>query len=86
MNGGAGEGDRHLGAGDVAQPQRLGGRQRAGLATDLVVVGQRPEFHPVGLGALRERLGREGAVGDDGMAVEVGVEHMGHRFILGFPE
>ena len=56
------------------------------LAPDLVVVGQRPEFHAVGFGALRQLLGFEGAVRDDGMAMEIGVEDVGHGFILGLTE
>ena len=56
--------------------------RRAVLAADLVVVGQGPEFDTVGRGALGERFGRQGAVGDDGVAVEIGVEDGGHASIL----
>ena len=52
------------------------------LAADLVVVGQRPEIHAVGMGPCGQCLGRERAVRDHGVAVEVGVQRKIHGFIL----
>ena len=70
---GAEEGDRDLDAAQVGQSGGAGGAARAPLAADLVVVGQRPELDAVRLGARRERFGLERAVGNGGMAVQVGV-------------
>ena len=56
-------------------------RSRGGtvLAADFVVVGQCPQLDAVGLGARGQLLGCQGAVGDDGMAMQVGVESGVHR-------
>jgi len=83
VHGDAGEGDGNLGAGEVVQALGMGRSAGAVLATDLVVVGQRPELHPVGFGARRQRLGRQRAVGHHGVAMQVGVEDGSHEFILG---
>jgi hypothetical protein len=47
------------------------------------VIGQRPKFNPVGLGPFGQRFGGEGAVRDDGVAVEIGVQDGVHTGILG---
>ena len=68
---------RHLGAREVGQAHRRGGRHRPVLATDFIVVGQRPQLHAVGLGPAGQRLGRERAVRHDRVAMEVGVQDVG---------
>ncbi len=78
VHGDADEADRDLGAGEVGQAQRQRGVARALLAADLVVVGERPELHAVGLRACCQGFRRERAVGNGGVAVQVGV-HPGTR-------
>ena len=73
VHGGVGEGHRDLGAVEVGQAGRARRVARALLAAELVVVGQRPELDAVGLRARGERLGLERAVGDGGVAVQIGV-------------
>ena len=73
-----GEGDRNFGASQVRQALRTGCGPSAVLPAYFVVVGQRPQFHTVGLGAFSQGFGGEGAVGDDGVAVQVGVHHANH--------
>jgi hypothetical protein len=70
----AGEGDRDLGAGEVLHAVRVGRGGGAVLAADFVVVGQRPQFDAVGGGTRRQVLRRQRAVGNHGVAVQVGVE------------
>ena len=70
----ANEGDGNFHAGQIAHAQRLSRRQGTRLAANLVVVGQCPELHAVGLGTLGECFGCEGAIGDHRVAREVGVE------------
>ena len=60
-----------------------GGGQGPVLTTDFVVVGQRPQFDTIGGGALCQNFWRQGAVGDDGMAMQVSVKY-GHAPILGW--
>ncbi len=68
------EGDRNLGAGEVrAGPVLAGGSHGAGLSAHFIVVGQCPEFNAVVFGALGQHFGGERAVGDVGVAVEIGV-------------
>ena len=73
VHGQAGKGDGDFRAGQVGQA--LLGRSRHGavLAAELVVVGQRPQLHTVGLGPHGQGFGCEGAIGDVGVAVQVGV-------------
>jgi len=78
-----GKRDGNFGAREVGQTHRPGGFHGACLAANFVVVGQGPQVHAVGFGALRQRLGRERAVGHDGVAVEIGVEYVGHTVIVG---
>ena len=77
------KGDRDLHAREVVHAQCLGRRRGTVLAADLVVIGQRPQLHAVAMGARGQCLGRERAVGDDGMAMQVGVEQMRHQGIVG---
>ena len=86
MNGLASKGDRNFGTRQVVQALRLGRRRRTAQAANFVVVCQRPQLDAVGLGACRQRLGGQGAVRDNRMAVQVGVENVfwAHRVILGF--
>jgi hypothetical protein len=78
----AGKGHRDLGAGQVANP--IGARRGgcAVLAAHLVVIGERPQLDPVGRRTRGQFFGRQGAVGDHGMAVQIGVEDGGHIVIL----
>ena len=86
VHGDPGEGDRDFRPRQVGHAHRMGGGDGPVLAADFVMVGECPEFHPIGSGAGRQFLGCEGAIGDDGMAVEVGVEVSGgHLGILGWP-
>jgi len=49
------------------------------LARHFVVVGESPQLDAAGVGAGGDHLGLESAVGDGGMAVEVGVQRgVGH--------
>jgi len=38
------------------------------------VVGERPQLHTVGVCPCSQRLGREGSVGDDRVAMQISVE------------
>ena len=60
--------------------RRLAG---AGEAADLVVVGQRPELHAPGVGACGEVFGGEGAVGNAGVRMQVGIEQVHGRRLYG---
>ena len=73
-----GKGDRNFSACEVGQALRTGRGQGAFLASHFVVVGQCPQFHAVGFGAFGQGFGGEGAVRDDGVAVQVGVHHAFH--------
>ena len=84
VHGDAGEGDRDLGAGQVVHAQRQRRVACALLAAEFIVVGQRPQFHAVGMGALGQRFGGEGAVGDVAVAVEVGVDQVHGRILRSF--
>ena len=77
---GVGKRDGNLHAAHVGHAERLGRRERAGLPTHFVVVGQGPQVHTIGVGAGGQQFGREGAVGDDGVAVQVGVFVEAHAF------
>ena len=81
MHGLAGEGDRDFGAGEVLHAQAQRGVARALLAAGFVMVGQRPEFNPAGVGALGQGFGGQGAVGNVGVRMQIGVEEM-HNPIL----
>jgi hypothetical protein len=52
------------------------------LATNLIVVGQRPELHAIRSGALGKFFRGQGPVGNDGVAMQVGIQD-GHHAILG---
>ena len=62
---------------------RFGGCQRTGLATNFIVVSQRPQFHTIGFGTGRQVFGGQGAIRDNGVAMQVGVQYVGHASILG---
>ena len=84
----AGKGHGHLGTRQKSNSIGFGGSSSALNAADFVVVGQCPQLYPVGAGARRERLGAKGAVGHNGVAVQVCVEKVlglsrGHCAILG---
>ena len=72
---------RHLHPRQVVDAQGLGGGGGAVLAAEFVVVGQGPELHAAIEGALGQGFGFEGAVGDGGVAVEVGVEQVHDRIV-----
>ena len=74
MHGDAGKADRDLAAAQVVQPQRTRRGGCAHLTVDLVMIGQCPQLHPIAVRALGQFFGMQGAVGDDGMAMQVGVE------------
>ena len=76
VNGFTGKGDRNLGAGEVRHALCLGGCHRTVLAANFIVVSQRPQFDAIGFGTLSQDFRRQGAVGDDGMAMQVGVENI----------
>ena len=82
MHGVTGEGDRNFGTTQVTHAQGFGRSGSALLAADFVMVGQRPKFYPVGMRAGGEFLGRERAIRDDGVAMQVGVKYV-HVLILG---
>jgi hypothetical protein len=69
----AAPGDRDLHAVDEAHAFGLGRRARLGEAAQLVVVGQRPQGHARARRAPRDLGGRERAVGDVRVAVQVDV-------------
>jgi hypothetical protein len=66
---------------------RLGRCCGAVLAAHLVMVGQSPQLHAVGFGALSQHFRGQCAVGHDGMAMKISVKDVlrRHRAILGFP-
>ena len=82
MHGMPGERHGNFCAAEVTHAQGFGGSGSALLAADFVMVGQRPKFYPVGMRAGGEFLGRERAVRDDGMAMQICVEYV-HASILG---
>jgi hypothetical protein len=47
------------------------------------MVSQCPQVDSMGLGTLGQCFGRQGTVGYDGVAVEVGIKNRGHVWILG---
>ena len=67
----------------VAHAAGFGSGSGACLAADFIVVGQGPEFDAIVFGPLGQGFGCQGAVGDHGVAVQVGVEDGGHPGILG---
>ena len=83
MHGVVGKSDGNFGAREVGHALCAGSGQSAVLATHFVVVGQGPEFDPIGFGAFGQDFGGEGAVRDNGMAVQVSVHDVFHSFILG---
>jgi hypothetical protein len=70
--------DRNLGTGDVGQVDLAGRFDGLHLSAQFIVVRQRPQAHPVGLGPPRECFGCECAVRNDGMAVQIGVDKVVH--------
>jgi hypothetical protein len=70
----AGEAHGNFGAGEVGQAGGTGRIAGALLAAELVVIGQGPQLDAVGLGPRRQRFGCQRAVGDQRMAVQVGVQ------------
>ena len=82
VNGMTGKGDGNLGAGEVLQTLRFSGSGGTVLAADLVVVSQCPQLHAIGARALSQCLGGEGAIGNDRVAMEIGVEDGSHATIL----
>ena len=83
VDGLANEGDRNLGARQVLHALGFGRGGGAVLAAHFVVVGQRPQFHTVGFGALGQGFRGQGAIRYNGVAVEVGVLNSSHPAILG---
>jgi len=83
MHGFMGKGDGDLRAREVGHAMSVGGSSGALLATNFIVIGQSPQFNAVARGAFSQSLGFEGAVGDDGMAMQVSVKY-GHAPILGW--
>ena len=65
----------------IAHAQRLGRRASTRLTANFIVVGERPQLHTVGVGTCCQRLGRECSVGDNGVAMQIGVED-GHGLIV----
>jgi membrane peptidoglycan carboxypeptidase len=57
-----GKGDRDFSASQVRHATSAGRCQRTVLATYFVVVGQGPEFDPIGFGTFGQDFGGEGAV------------------------
>ena len=76
--------DGNFSACHIVQTCSLGCCGCAVLAADFIVIGQRPQLHPSRSGTLGQLLGRQSAVGDDRVAVEIGVQiGFGHGFIVG---
>ncbi|MNR07236.1 hypothetical protein D3C85_1233520 [compost metagenome] len=65
-------------AGGEAHAQIPGRVRGFGQAAHLVVIGQGPDIHAVGVRPLRHVPGRERAVGHGGMAMQIDVQ--GGRF------
>jgi len=76
-----GKGDGNFGAGEVGQRERACRGGGPVLSTDLVMVGEGPQFDPEVFCALGQDFGGERSVRDDGVAVQVSVEN-GHTPIL----
>jgi hypothetical protein len=70
----ADEGDRDFDASEVVQALGFGGCGCALLAANFVMVGKCPQFDAIGFGAGGQGFGGQSAVGDDRVAVEVGVK------------
>ena len=82
VHGLARKGDGNFGARQIAHAKCLGGGLGTLLAAHFVVVGQGPKLYAIGLGALGQCFGREGAVRHHRVAVKVGIEYGAHGFIL----
>ena len=82
---GAGKRDRNFGAGQIGHGVRVCCRRCAVLAADFVVVGQGPQLHAIALGAGGEVFGGEGAVRDNRMAMEVGVQELNSSNLSVYP-
>jgi hypothetical protein len=74
VNGFMREGDGDFGAGEVGHAVLVCGGSSSDLAADFIMVGQRPEFDTVFGCAFGQRFGLHGAVRDDAVAVQVGIE------------
>ena len=57
----AGKADGDLAAAELVQPQVARGGGGARLAVDLVMIGQRPQLHAIGLGTFGQGFGLQGA-------------------------
>ena len=73
---------RYFGAMQIAHAQCLGGGAGTRLSANFVMVGERPQLHPVGVRTFGQRLRRERTVGDDRVAMQIGVEDR-HGSIVG---
>ena len=82
VHGEACKGHRNFGAGEVGQARGFGRGHGAVLAANFVVVGQGPQLHAVGFGAHGQLLWGQGAVRDDRMAVQVGVQNRHFKIIV----
>ena len=76
VHGLVGKGDRNFCPCQEGQALSPGCCQGASQTRYLVVVGQCPKLHTVGFGAFSQSFGGEGAVRHDGVAVQVGVDHV----------
>ncbi len=71
---------RNFDAAQITHAKLLRGGARFGLPADLVVIRQRPQRDAAGVRAARDVGGRELAVGDRGMAVQIGVHRCLEKF------
>ena len=77
MDGGAAPSDRYLHAIEEVHARGSGGLARNGEARDVIVVGQGKKFDAVGMRARRDFGGAQQAIGDMGMAMQIGFKHDG---------
>ena len=85
MHGLVNESDGNFGPGQITHTAGLGCGSSPMLATNFIVIGQRPQLHAVAVRPFGQCLRREGTVRDDGVAVEVSIQYGVHRCILPAP-
>ena len=69
VDGFASKGDGDFNAREVFHALGLGGCHGAFLTTNFIVIGERPQLHPIGFGARSQSFRRERAIGHHGMAM-----------------
>ena len=82
MDGFVKKGHGNFNPSEVAHAVRFCSGSGSRLSANLVMVGERPQLHAMGMGPLGNRFRGECAVRNNGVAVEVGVQYGGHHPIL----